>query len=354
MQEPIKVRSTFGDYTVSWVDSIDPGFDLYIVDANLKMKVNNLSPNSIVWIDASENNKSYDHCAKIFEQLIARKLSKNTQVAVIGGGIIQDIASFVSCLYKRGLTWYFYPSTLLAAVDSCIGSKISINFNTTKNIIGTYYPPKAVYIHDQFFKSLPTIQKLSGTAEALKVFLLRNNQRGLSKLKELLTADNLDANDTANLNDLIFLALEDKKYFIELDEFDAGARRLMNLGHSFGHAIEADTRFEIPHGIAVAIGIILCHMTSAKILNKSFCDREKQAVFLAELIIKKAIDAGLSVERLDGTGVFNQLKNDKKNSGNKFGLILFDDDYYLAEVEQNDTTLSIVNSCVEEFKCGFV
>lgn len=212
---------------------------------NIKKKLN------ILAIESKEKSKNLSSLEVILKYFQCNNVTKSTRIIGIGGGIIQDITFFVSHIYYRGLEVYFIPTTLLAMCDSCIGSKCGLNFNGFKNQIGVFHPPKKVIICLDFLDSLPKEAVNSGYGEILKFMLIagKQNFKGLKFIFSNLS------NQRDNLHQYIYESLNIKKVFIEEDEFDLGMRRLLNYGHTFGHALELASDYAIAHGIAVARGI---------------------------------------------------------------------------------------------------
>lgn len=243
------IDSHKGMYNVEFDDRIDINKITalgthFIVDANVQERLGNL-PNMIV-ITAEESQKSYEGASWIVEELIKRGLNRSSHLVAIGGGITQDITCWIASTFMRGIDWSFVPTTLLAQADSCIGSKSSINFLKYKNIVGTFYPPKHVLIVDQFRTTLSEADIKSGMAEIIKLAIINGDE------PHLLTTITGTTED-------IHYALNIKKYYIEQDEFDTGIRNILNYGHCFGHAIESASNYQIPHGIAVAMGMDLAN-----------------------------------------------------------------------------------------------
>jgi len=179
-------------------------------------------------------------------------------LVAIGGGIIQDITCFLAATMLRGVKWRFYPTTLLAQCDSCIGSKSSINCGEAKNILGTFTPPNEVVISARFLDTLDEREVRSGIGEMLKVHAIA----GPETFAAFAAGYDAMFSDRAAMVAAIRRSLEIKKAVIETDEFDQGPRLVFNLGHSFGHAIEAATDFAVPHGIAVTIGLDMANWMS--------------------------------------------------------------------------------------------
>lgn len=243
----------------------------YIVDEYFKKKkipFLSLPKNKTFFIKATEKNKSYDKTSYLISELLKKKIDKSSTIVAIGGGIIQDISSFISSILFRGINWIFIPTTLLSQGDSCIGSKISINFRLTKNLLGGYWPPNKIILDINFLKTLPKEQIYSGLGEISHYYYL-SNKKNFNYFKKILidTKTKLDF----DYNEIIKKSLEIKKYFIEKDEFEKKERIFLNYGHTFAHALEAISNFKIPHGIAVSMGMHIANYISYRsgYLNKT-------------------------------------------------------------------------------------
>jgi len=219
-----------------------------------------LAQPSVLRIEAREESKSLDRFPAYVEHLVGHGVRRDHTLFAIGGGIIQDITCFLAATLLRGIAWHFYPTTLLAQVDSCIGSKSSINCGAAKNILGTFTPPARVVIGAHFLNTLDERDVRSGVGEMLKVHAIEG-----PGAFDCIAADYERLfEDRAVMADYIHRSLAIKKRYIEEDEFDLGPRNVFNYGHSFGHAIEAATGFAIPHGIAVTIGMDMANFASAR------------------------------------------------------------------------------------------
>tara|TARA_B110000008_G_scaffold36588_1_gene33055 strand:- start:26313 stop:27392 length:1080 start_codon:yes stop_codon:yes gene_type:complete len=220
-----------------------------------------LKHKSVLQIEAIETNKSLEIMPEYVSHLVAKNLRRDDVLIAIGGGIIQDITCFLAATMLRGVDWYFYPTTLLAQADSCIGSKSSINCGDSKNLLGTFTPPNKVIIGSDFLNTLDEKDIRSGVGEMLKVHGIAGKDKFddiSSKYHQLFLDNNV-------MQTYIHSALEIKKKYIEIDEFDKGVRNIFNYGHSLGHAIESATSFAIPHGIAVTIGLDMANWLSPQI-----------------------------------------------------------------------------------------
>ncbi len=259
-------RANFDNGAVAALNAAVPTDAHFIVDRRIaglyeKQLANVLASRSVLLVDATEENKSLDKFPAYVAHLVGKGLRRDHKLIAIGGGIIQDIACFLAATMLRGVEWIFYPTTLLAQADSCIGSKSSINSGDAKNILGTFTPPRQVFISTDFLATLDERDVRSGVGEMLKVHAID----GPDAFKRIAADYGKLFTDQAVMMRYIRDALEIKRRYIEEDEFDKGPRNIFNYGHSFGHAIEAATHFGIPHGIAVTIGMDVANFVASKL-----------------------------------------------------------------------------------------
>jgi len=321
--EKMSVQSHSGPYSVLFDDQfldgqgkLIEGQPHFLVDANVAhLYVHAFrpiieSPRTLV-IEATEENKSIERIIPLIERLVANKMRRGHTLIAIGGGIIQDITCFIASILLRGVTWKFVPTTLLAQADSCIGSKSSINLGHTKNILGTFNPPKEIIVCTKFLDTLEDKDIRSGLGEILKVHAIDS----------VATYDRLAADYDALRSDRNVLlayirkALLIKQRFIEMDEFDRGIRNVLNYGHSFGHAIESATDFGVPHGIAVTMGMDMANYIAVLrgLLPESHYLRMKPALLQNYATFAAT---NIPVDRL-----LSALMKDKKNTTDKLVLI---------------------------------
>ena len=319
-----KIRSIIHDYEVQFTSNFAQSLaaelaegDFLIIDNNVKRRyAEALTPfletyNSIC-IDADEHQKSYHGIIPIIQSLIDDGFRKNHRLVAIGGGITQDVTAFIASIMYRGVNWIFFPTTLLAQGDSCIGSKTSINFGDFKNQVGGFYPPNRIFIYPDFIGTLSEKEMKSGMGEMLHYFVVSGEADFRMYESNFMKA----FHDKEVLSQIIARSLAIKKTYIEKDEFDQNIRQVFNYGHSFGHAIESLTNYKIPHGIAVSFGMDMANYISVKmgLLDHSVRDEIRQ--------ITKYIWEGYSLSGIDIHAFINALSKDKKNVGNQLGLIL--------------------------------
>tara|TARA_Y100001970_G_scaffold15871_1_gene17868 strand:+ start:52585 stop:53667 length:1083 start_codon:yes stop_codon:yes gene_type:complete len=322
-----KVKSIIHDYNVKFINNSPKiisqdirNSDVFIIDRNIVEFYPQIlksidSDNIVITIDANEDNKSYQKLTPVINKLIKIGFRKNHRLIGIGGGITQDITSFISSIMYRGVSWIFFPTTLLAQGDSCIGSKTSINFGKYKNQLGGFYPPNNIYIDINFLNTLTRAEIQSGFGEMCHYFLVSSKK----DFDDYKLNYNKALSDQSLLPKIISRSLLIKKKYIEIDEFDQNERQIFNYGHSFGHAIESLTNYKIPHGIAVSFGMDMANFISVKMGFLKESIRKDIREFL------KQIWCGYNIENLDIDKFCNALSKDKKNIGDELRLILFKD-----------------------------
>lgn len=215
-------------------------------------------------ITADENTKSIDTVLGICRHLLDNNTGRSSLLLAIGGGITTDIAGLAASIYKRGIDFAHIPTTLLSQVDAAIGGKTGVNFEGLKNMLGVIRQPVFTFECAEVLETLPYGEFVGGSAEMLKSFIIENNSDNYGKAVELLSeiqrnSDHNRAihNHKSALLGLIHAAAEVKAGVVGRDQFEKGERRKLNLGHSFAHAIEKRSDYAIPHGEAVAIGIVM-------------------------------------------------------------------------------------------------
>jgi len=285
----------------------------------------------VIQIEATEENKLLNKFPEYVEQLVGLEVRRGQPLVAIGGGIIQDITCFLATTMMRGLPWIFYPTTLLAQSDSCIGSKSSINSGEVKNILGTFTPPEQIVIDVDFLQTLEKKEICSGIGEMIKAHAI-NSPDSFNKISN---AYDEIVEDYDVMEEFIYHSLLMKRRLIELDEFDTGPRNVMNYGHSFGHAIETATNYGIPHGIAVTIGMDLANYFAAVsgVSTQSHFER-------MHTVLNKNSTEYRNV-KIDTELLLSALKKDKKNSAAQLRLILPDQEGQISiGLYDNDEILS--------------
>jgi len=269
--------------------------------------------------NSSEINKNQKKVNEILTLLLKNNFHRNDYLISIGGGITGDVASFAASIYKRGINFINIPTTLLAQVDSSIGGKTGINSNYGKNLIGTFYQPKLVLSDTHFLKSLKKREIICGYAEILKHSLIKNN-----KLFNFLenNAHQIIKLKKPFVEKAIYESCLIKKKIVEKDEREKKLRKILNFGHTFGHAYEATKNYskKLNHGEAVLLGMANATKFSYKknYINKQ--DYERIIKHYNKLKLPLKISKFFSRKDLDKIITF--MQKDKKNNNNKINLIL--------------------------------
>lgn len=323
MPENLTIQSHWGPYTVRFgrpFEGLEAGLgerEHLLIDARVAQLyceplARALAGGSVLRIEATEANKSLEEFPRYALHLIERGVRRDHVLVVVGGGILQDIAAFIAATLLRGLRWRFYPTTLLAQADSCIGSKSSVNVGGYKNQLGTFTPPDEILIAPDVLRSLDDGAIRSGIGEMLKVHVIA----GWDDTRAIAADYPKLASDESVLLRTLRRSLEIKQSKIELDEFDRKERLVMNYGHSFGHAIESATDYALPHGIAVTIGMDLANYFSWKLGLLA------GGVFEELHRLLEPNYRGFEQTAIPRERFFAALGKDKKNRGEALSLVL--------------------------------
>ncbi len=203
----------------------------------------------VLWLEVTEANKSLETVSRIWDFLFEHAITRRGLLICIGGGALTDMGGFAAATYKRGMSYINVPTTLLAMIDAASGGKTGINYRGIKNSIGAFAAPRATILCPEWLSTLSPLQFLSGFAEMLKTGLID----GQALWNGLLQYD-LDKMDTASLSPLIADCMAVKQRIVAQDPQENGIRKVLNFGHTFGHALER--KMQVPHGYAVLYGMI--------------------------------------------------------------------------------------------------
>lgn len=202
----------------------------------------------IVTIPQGEQSKCFDELRHLLSEMLDKSFTRGDCVVAVGGGVVGDLSGFAASCYMRGVDFYNIPTTLLSQVDSSIGGKTAIDFGGVKNIVGAFYQPKRVIIDPEVLETLSRRQLMAGLAEAIKMAATND-----AELFELIENS---ADLTADLPQIIYRALMIKKSVVEQDPRETGLRKVLNFGHTIGHAVESFNAGKLLHGECVALGMI--------------------------------------------------------------------------------------------------
>ena len=248
-------------------------------------------------LDGGEMSKTLDIFKMLCETMLENGFSRKDCVVAVGGGVVGDIAGFAASAYMRGIDFYNIPTTLLSQVDSSIGGKTAVNLGSVKNIVGAFYQPKRVIIDPDTLKTLPERHLSNGAAEAVKM--------GLTSDKELFEIFKSD-DYKEHLDEIIIRSLKVKKHVVETDEKESGLRKILNFGHTIGHAIESECLDgSLYHGECVALGMI------------PMCSEKVRADLIPVLKrLSLPFELNFNTEKL-----FASMEHDKKLSGKTITVI---------------------------------
>lgn len=224
-------------------DNVAP---LYLDTVKNSLEAEGFSVLSFVFAHGEES-KNMDTLAELLEFLAEHRLTRSDALVALGGGVVGDLTGFASAIYLRGIRFIQIPTTLLAAVDSSVGGKTGVDLNAGKNLAGAFHQPSLVLCDDTTLDTLSPAIFADGCAEVIKYGMI-NDRAFFERLKDGIREQ---------IEDVIAACVLNKSRIVESDEFDRGTRQLLNLGHTVGHAIEACSHFEISHGSAVAIGMVI-------------------------------------------------------------------------------------------------
>lgn len=223
-------------------------------------------------IPSGEHSKSFDSYQKLIDTLAKNRFTREDIVVAFGGGVISDLAGFVSATYMRGCSLIHIPSSLLAMIDSSIGGKTALDLPFGKNLVGAFYNPKAVIVDLELLNSIPAPLLQDSCGELIKYGVLSRS----NLFNKITMARNpIQVIDVSHRQELIQACIEIKKSIVEVDFKEASSRKLLNLGHTLGHAIETLSNFELGHGSCVAAGTNMMAKACSKLGLCSYKDAEK-------------------------------------------------------------------------------
>ena len=261
-----------------------------------------------------ERAKSWPVIQRLARELLERGAHRGSALIALGGGVVGDLTGFLASIFMRGLPFIQIPTTLLAMVDAAIGGKTAINLPEGKNLLGTFHQPRLVAIDPEFLQTLPRAEFLNGLAEVVKAAFIRD----APLLARLMTKSASLRRNQAELTEIIYRAVAIKAAVVAQDEREGDLRRILNFGHTLGHGLEQASNFKLPHGRAVAWGMLAALSLSEKLagLPPEEAQRGRQLIH----------DLGLTrqpLPPLDPQGVLAALARDKKRqeSGVPFVLL---------------------------------
>ena len=282
-------------------------------------KIRNYKNNNYIILNCSEKVKSFTNYQNLSEKILKTGIDRSSTIVAIGGGTLGDLSGFIASTLLRGVDLILFPTTLLSQVDSSIGGKNGINTKSGKNLIGTFYQPKKVYIDPNILSTLPKRELLSGYAEIVKHGII-NDYKFFNWLdknsKQIFNLDN------RFISEAIYKSILIKRKYVISDEKEKlsnnYSRAILNFGHTFGHALEAYYKFskKLTHGEAISIGMMIAARISFKLnyLSLEDLNRIKYHFKSNNLPTNKGV--------MYDKKVFKIIKKDKKNIGNNLNFVL--------------------------------
>lgn len=262
-----------------------------------------LPKHKLIVVSAGEIHKNLNTCTQVWDQFTEAGLDRHSLVVVIGGGVLGDLGGFCASTYKRGIDFVLVPTTLLSMADSSIGGKTGIDFGSLKNHIGTFAQPRATWIATDFLKTLPKAELRSGFAEVIKHALIADR-----KLWNTLRSKSLEQQDWRKL---IRHSVTFKSQVTTIDPYEKGLRKILNLGHTLGHALESyalGTPKPLLHGEAIAAGMVMEAQVAYNRKLVSSKERDEIAGYILSVFGRALLP---EVEKL-----LPAMRQDKKNKGN--------------------------------------
>lgn len=264
-------------------------------------------------VPEGEEQKSLETASRLYNELADFGAERTTPILALGGGVIGDLAGFVAATYLRGVPLVQIPTSLLAQVDSSIGGKVAVDHGQLKNMVGTFYQPKLVVADIAALQTISPEEISDGLAEVIKYAVIWDEEffsyleRNLDKIK-LLKERVIEA--------IVFKSAKIKAKIIEKDERDFGLRNILNYGHTLGHAVESASDFQVGHGQAIALGMLM----EARIANKLGIFSKDELIRLKNLI--QRADLPTKVPNLNVARVIEAMKHDKKVRQGKIRFVL--------------------------------
>jgi len=268
----------------------------------------------LIEFPAGEASKNMGTVLSIVKELLNRGVDRSSALIALGGGVTGDMTGFIASIYMRSIPYIQVPTTLMAQVDSSIGGKTAIDLPEGKNLLGTFFQPQAIFTDLRFLETLPDDEFINGLSEVVKY--------GIIDDVELFTllegkSDAIRNRDPDILKAIVERSCKIKKGFVEIDERDIGARRILNFGHTIGHAIEAESGYTIPHGNAISAGMIASARISERMKHLSSGDRGRIQDLVRATGLADHIPASISTE-----GILSKTRTDKKKEDGSIHFVL--------------------------------
>jgi len=263
---------------------------------------------------AGESSKNINTVLDIVGKLLELGADRGTMLIALGGGVVGDMVGFIASIYMRGIPYIQIPTTLIGQVDSSIGGKTAIDLPHGKNLLGTFHQPRAVFADLVFLETLPEKEFNNGLTEIIKYGII-DDEKMFCMLEENMDA--VKSKDSALLTKLVENCCRIKKSIVEIDEKEQGLRRLLNFGHTLGHAIEAVSKYAISHGEGVALGMIAAARISGE---KKYLD-DTPLKRIEEIILRTGLPVKIP-QNFSADDIISRLTMDKKKKDDVVHFIL--------------------------------
>ncbi|MDG2139856.1 MAG: 3-dehydroquinate synthase [Flavobacteriales bacterium] len=296
------------------IDDLQKEEGFYLIDQNVYRMHQDVffGFKKIIIIPPGEGTKSLVHINDFIEQLISLGANRKSYIIGIGGGVTCDITGFVASIFMRGVKFGFIPTTVLAITDAALGGKNGVNLNGVKNLIGVINEPNFVFVDYSFLRTLDIQEFANGFAEIIKHACVASYD-----LFVLLENVVVDYSSIDFLHKLILDSIKIKLRIVSNDINESNNRKLLNYGHTFGHAIEAE--YNMPHGSSVSLGIIFSNILSNKL---DLLDKEK-LIRISNLLEK--FDLPVEISRFNKKKLMKYINKDKKSSGKEIDFVVLKD-----------------------------
>ena len=297
--EMIKEKFAERRFCIVTDDNVAP---IYLDGLSASLKKNGVEHVSFVF-EHGEKHKTMGTVERILTFLADNRFTRSDMLIALGGGIVGDVTGFVAAIYQRGIEFVQIPTTVLSAVDSSVGGKTGVNLGGLKNQVGAFWQPSMVLCDPETFSTLPASEYASGMAEVIKYAAICKEELG----------DGIAAGE--DISKIIAECVSIKMDIVQRDERDTGERQLLNLGHTFGHAVEKATDNRFNHGQAVAIGMIMAFRAAEKL---ELCAKGE-----VEKVKELCVSCGLPLESgCTHAALLSAMQSDKKRLGGKITLVL--------------------------------